>query len=153
MGPRLGADQEKTIEPGVRSTASRKGEPSVPSYAECIRPYVESELEAASRAEAGGDLSESFRHFERAHVLAQQSTVQHVRVHWQMLQWGWRQGKAHEVLGQATRIIGAATKTVFGMVPTGNTGGANVSPVKPMPVPEDLAVIIQRCASGGTQWD
>ena len=125
----------------------------MPSYAERIRPHVEAELEAASRAESDGNLAQSFRHLERAHVLAQPSTVQHVRVHWRMLRWGWRQGDTREVLGQVTRIVGAATKTAFGMVPTGNTGGANVSPVKPMPVPEDLAVIIQRCRSGGSQWD
>ena len=125
----------------------------MPPYAERIRPYVDAELEAASRAEANGDLSRSFRHLERAHVLGQQSTVQHVRVHWRMLRWGWRQGEAREVIGQVTRIVGAATKTAFGMVPTGNTGGANVSPVKPMPVPADLAAIIQRCTSGRAQWD
>lgn len=125
----------------------------MPSYAVRIRPYVDTELEAASRAEADGDASQSFRHLERAHVLGQPSTVQHVRVHWQMLRWGWRQGQAREVLGQMTRIVGAATKTAFGMVPTGNTGGSNVSPIKPMPVPEDLAAIIQRCAPGSTQWD
>ena len=125
----------------------------MPSYAVRIRPYVDAELEAAARTEIDGDLSRSFRHLERAHVLAQPSTVQHVRVHWRMLRWGWRRGQAREVLGQMTRIVGAATKTAFGMVPTGNTGGSNVSPIKPMPVPEDLAAIIQRCASGGTQWE
>jgi hypothetical protein len=40
--------------------------------------------------------------------------------------------------------VGAATKTAFGLVPTGNTGGSNVSPIKPMPVPADLRIIIQR---------
>ena len=125
----------------------------MPSYAECIRPYVDAEFVAASRAEADGNFPQSFRHLERAHVLAQPSTIQHVRVHWRMLRWGWRRRESREVVGQLTRIVGAATKTAFGMVPTGNTGGANVSPVKPMPVPEDLAAIIQRCASGKTQWD
>ncbi len=31
--------------------------------------------------------------------------------------------------------VGAAAKTAFGRVPRGNTGGANVSPFAPMPIP------------------
>jgi hypothetical protein len=46
------------------------------------------------------------------------------------------------------RLIGAATKTFVGMVPTGNTGGTNVSPVQPMPVDPELAAIIERARSG-----
>jgi hypothetical protein len=41
------------------------------------------------------------------------------------------------------RIVGAATKTPFGWVPSENTGGANVSPIKPLPIPSDLAQTIQ----------
>jgi hypothetical protein len=40
------------------------------------------------------------------------------------------------------RIVGAATKTAFGLVPIGTTGGANVSPLKPMPVAGDLAEVL-----------
>lgn len=36
-------------------------------------------------------------------------------------------------------MIGAATKTVVGVIRTGNTGVSNVSPSKRMPIPEDLA--------------
>lgn len=114
------------------------------SYSEYIRPYVDAEIDSAIRAEADGNLPLSFQHLERAHVLAQPSTVQHVRVHWQMLRWGWRTGDGREVLGQILRISAAAALTAFGFVPTGNTGGANVSPVQPMPVPEELATIIRQ---------
>lgn len=55
-----------------------------------------------------------------------------------MLQWAWRHRRATDVLGQVLRICGAATKTVAGWVPTGNTGGSNVSPFRAMPVPADL---------------
>lgn len=81
---------------------------------------------------------QSFRHLERAHVLGQASTVQHVRVHLQMLRWALRHRVHREPAGQVLRIVGAATKTAFGWVPTGNTGGSNVSPITPMPVPPDL---------------
>jgi len=36
------------------------------------------------------------------------------------------------------RIVGAATKTPVGWLPHGNTGGANVSVFRPMPIPLDL---------------
>jgi hypothetical protein len=108
-------------------------------FARNIRPYVDAELAAA--AAHGAD---EFAHLERAHVLGQASTREHVRVHWRMLVWGWRRRDAREVMGQITRLIGAATKTFIGWVPTGNTGGANVSPVKPMPIDPALAEIIEK---------
>lgn len=109
------------------------------SFAHNIRPYVDAELAAA---DARGD--DEFAHLERAHILGQASTREHVRVHWRMLKWGWRQRNSREVLGQITRLIGAATKTFIGWVPTGNTGGANVSPIKPMPIDPALAEIIEK---------
>jgi hypothetical protein len=77
-------------------------------------------------------------------VLGQASTREHVRVHWRMLVWAWRKRDGRELFGQVYRLAGAATKTFIGMVPMGNTGGANVSPVRPMPVDPELAAIIER---------
>jgi hypothetical protein len=107
-----------------------------------IRTYVDAELAASRIAERTGDAAAAFRHLERAHILGQRSTVQHVRVHVLMLLWALRNHKAGEVIGQLTRVIGAATKTWIGLVPSGNTGGANVSPFKPMATPDDLAELI-----------
>jgi hypothetical protein len=108
-------------------------------FADNIRPYVEAELRAAR---AGG--ADEFAHLERAHVLGQASTREHVRVHWQMLKWAVRHRDPREFLGQVLRMTGAATKTFIGLVPAGNTGGANVSAVQPMPVDPELAAIISR---------
>ena len=120
------------------------------SFRRQIRPHVDQELLAASAAEAAGEASLAFAHLERAHVLGQASTVEHVRVHWRMLRWAIRQGASGESRGQLLRIAGAATKTAFGLVPEGNTGGANVSPLAPMPVPDDLADLIRRARSRGS---
>ena len=108
-----------------------------------IRPFVDAELAASRRCPAGDDAT-GFRHLERAHVAGQGSTTQHVRVHWAMLRWGLARRDAREVLGQLFRMTGAAALTVFGLVPEGNTGGANVSAVQPMPIPPDLAEVIAR---------
>ncbi len=114
------------------------------SFSARIRPAVNVELAQAQACAAGADAAEAFAHLERAHVLGQASTVQHIRVHYEMLRWGMKNHQWHEVAGQVLRIVGAATKTVFGFVPEGNTGGAAVSPFKPMPVAADLAEIIER---------
>ncbi len=114
------------------------------SFSRNIRPHVDAELRAASEAAASGLVRESFARLERAHVLGQASTVQHVRVHWHMLLWGVRQHSAREFLGQVFRMVGAATLTAVGLVPHGNTGGSDVSPFKPMPVPPELAARIRQ---------
>ena len=75
-------------------------------------------------------------------MLGQASTAQHVRVHWAMFLWAWRQSAAAEAFGQAARIAVAALKTWLGWVPSGNTGGTNVHGFKPMPVPTDLQQLI-----------
>ena len=110
----------------------------MPAFTTRIRPGVERELASARAAHLGGDAATAFIHLERAHVLGQASTLLHVRVHWHMLVWGLRERSAREVLGQVLRIAGGALMTPFGLVPTGNTGGANVSPLEPMPIPLDL---------------
>jgi hypothetical protein len=115
-----------------------------------IRPHVARELDAAREAQAQGDPQAAFRRLERAHVLGQASTVEHVRVHWRMFVWGVRQRSLRECLGQLFRIAGAASKTALGWVPHGNTGGSNVSPFKPMPVPAALEAVIREARSPRT---
>lgn len=114
-----------------------------------IRPSVEAELGAARVAAEQGDLTRAFARLERAHVLGQASTLLHVRVHWNMLVWGLSQRSAREVLGQILRLVGAATKTPLGLVPTGNTGGANVSPLRRMAIAPELQQLID-AAHGAT---
>lgn len=106
-----------------------------------IRPAVDHELLAASQTP---DVASAFRHLERAHVLGQASTREHVRVHWRMLRWALAHGDRREAVGQLLRIVGAASKTAIGFVPHGNTGGAAVSPFRRMTIAPDLAEIIAR---------
>ncbi len=122
-----------------RLASARLGAQASPGFGARMRPHVQAELFAAKASELAGDPATSFRHLERAHVLGQTSTVEHVRVHARMLSWGLRQRSAREVVGQMQRMIGAAAVTGLGLIPHGNTGGSNVHPFKPMPVPDDLA--------------
>lgn len=111
-------------------------------FSDSIDPYITQELQQAERLWNAGQRGHAFRHLERAHILGQTSTLQHVRTHWHMLIWGVRSKSIRESVGQIARIIGAAAITAIGLVPVGNTGGSNVSPFKPMPIPQDLADII-----------
>ena len=114
----------------------------MPRFARRIRSSVRFELDAASRADARGEAELAFRHLERAHVLGQAATVEHVRVHGRMFLWATRHRKAGEALGQLWRLLAAALKTGFGWVPKGNTGGTNVSGLRRMPVAPDLQRIL-----------
>lgn len=109
-----------------------------------LKPYIDDEIRQASELSDAGHDAEAFSHLERAHVLGQAMTREHTRVHWLMFKSAIRQRNAREIWGQFIRIIGAATKTPFGIYPTGNTGGANVWFFKPMPVAEDLKAILDR---------
>lgn len=110
-------------------------------FARRIRPFVQYELDAATRCEARGEFASAFAHLERAHVLGQASTVEHVRVHRAMFCWALRHSAVVEAFGQAWRMTGALAKTWL-WVPAGNTGGSNVSGFAPMPVPPDLQRLI-----------
>ena len=48
---------------------------------------------------------------------------------------------AREIFGQGTRTIAALLFSRI-WVPIGNTGGANVNALQPMPIPEDLRAIL-----------
>lgn len=85
---------------------------------------------------------EAFTSLERAHILGQQHTLAHAASHWWMLKVGWRRGDWHEVRGQLLRLPAAMLLSRL-WVPAGNSGGSNVSPFQPMPLPEDLAEIMQ----------
>jgi hypothetical protein len=124
------------------------GERFMSTFGKRIRPAVDTELRQAAAAEAAGHVDAGFHHLERAHVLGQASTVQHVRVHVQMLLWALRHRAFREARGQVLRIVGAATKTAIGWIPSGNTGGANISPFKPLPIPADLQRVLRSARSG-----
>lgn len=102
-----------------------------------LKEAFATEIQAALGALQRGDLDGAFRRLERGHILAQRHARAHVTVHWWMLRVGRRRRDPHEVLGQAARIVAALVFSRI-WVPIGNTGGANVSAFRPMPVPEDL---------------
>ena len=108
-----------------------------------LYPFYKAELEKSNQLLAEGKLQECWRHYERAHIIGQRYPLQHSYVHWQMLKFGIKIKSTKEVFGQITRLIFGGVKSFVGTVPIGNTGGANVPPLKPMEIPDDLKLIIQ----------
>lgn len=101
----------------------------------------EHEWQLARAARLAGDLDLAFHHLERAHILGQRHTWRHVKSHLGMLRVGWLRSDGRELFGQLTRIAAAALFSRI-WVPVGNTGGARVSALKPMPVPPDLQALL-----------
>jgi hypothetical protein len=108
-----------------------------------LRNVYRAELRAASAARTRGDTEAAFGHLARAHILSQRYTWKHVHVHVLMLKLGASIGDWREVFGQLSRIL-AATFFSRIWVPIGNTGRANVSAMQPMPLPDDLRILLQQ---------
>lgn len=101
------------------------------------------EMSVAKEYFARGDLDVAFHHLERAHILGQRHTWRHVESHVWMLRVGWAERSVKEIVGQLLRIPAALLFSRL-WVPVGNTGGANVSAFRPMPVPTDLQPLLQK---------
>lgn len=95
--------------------------------------------DAALRA---GDPDTAFTHYERAHILGQSQTIQHVRSHVAFLRWAWRQRDTPELLGQLFRIIAAALFTRL-WIPRGNTGSVRAGAFRSMPIPDELITLMK----------
>lgn len=103
------------------------------------RIAFEAEALAAKEAWRRGDLDTAFQRLERAHILGQPWAAPHNWTHWMMLRIGWRRRDVREIRGQVLRLAAGGALSWLGWLPAGNTGGADVSPTRPMPLPEDLA--------------
>ena len=65
-----------------------------------------------------------------------------------MFALGWRTRDVGEVRGQLIRLVVAGPGSASGRYPVGNTGRSNVRATEPMPVPDDLAALLDGAARG-----
>jgi hypothetical protein len=112
------------------------------------RAAFDSEIALAKNLIASNDLEAGFVHLERAHVIGQDRVIPHVLSHWLMFRVELRRRRLAAVLGQAIRIVLGALGSAVGVVPTGNTGGTNVSMFERMPVDPGLRNVIDGRAPG-----
>lgn len=100
------------------------------------------ELNRAKQAYHRHDLVAAFHHLENAHVLGQNRVGLHTLSHWWMLRVGWRQRSPREILSQLLRLPAALLFSRI-WVPLGNTGRANVSAIRPMPVRDEIRHLLE----------
>jgi hypothetical protein len=105
-------------------------------------PYYKKELKIVKENLKQNNLQNAWNHLERAHIIAQNYPYEHTEVHWKMLQFGIKIKSRKEVFGQIPRLLIGGIKSFVGHVPTGNTGGANVPPLKAMEIPKDIKEIL-----------
>jgi hypothetical protein len=109
-----------------------------------IRARLAADRRAASWAHHEGDTGEAWRLLERSHILSQPWPWAHVRSHLGMLRLATRTRDRREIAGQVFRILVAGPGSALGRYPLGNTGRASVSATLPMPVPKDLAELLDQ---------
>ncbi|NEX60955.1 DUF3703 domain-containing protein [Noviherbaspirillum galbum] len=107
-----------------------------------VRHAFNLEMAAAHRLLTEGDVDNAFIHLERAHVVGQRYVIPHVQTHWHMLRIGLLRRSVPQVWGQAVRIVLGALGSAVGVVPTGNTGGTNISMFARMPIHLDIQRIL-----------
>lgn len=103
-----------------------------------LKFYYLKELVQYKDAMEKGNLLHAWHHLERAHILGQSYPLEHSYAHWLMLKFGLSIKDTKEVLGQLPRLLVGGVKSFVGKIPLGNPGGANVPPLRVMPLPEDI---------------
>ena len=123
----------------ITTTRHTRSSRTIPT---AIGSVIAGERAAARRAARSGDIAEAWRLLERTHILSQPWARPHVHSHIEMLRLGIRTRSGREVLGQVVRILVAGPGSALGRYPRGNTGRADVPATAPMPVPDDLAALL-----------
>lgn len=103
-----------------------------------LKAIYNDELNAYRQYLSTNELQMAWRQLERAHILGQPWAVEHTHVHWLMLRFGFKIKSWREIVGQIPRLLVGGVKSFVGKIPVGNTGGANVPPLKRMEIPEDI---------------
>jgi hypothetical protein len=109
-----------------------------------LKPYFKAELKKYRTKYSNGDLKSAWNHLERAHIIGQKYPYTHTLVHWKMLQFGIKIKNGKEIMGQIPRLIFGGVKSFVGKIPDGNPGGANVPPLKPFPIENELKIIFAK---------
>ncbi|MFZ5973772.1 MAG: DUF3703 domain-containing protein [Bacteroidota bacterium] len=109
---------------------------------EGLKVYYREELDQYKKEMGKGSLQLAWRRLERAHIIGQPWPKEHSYVHWLMLKFGFRIKSVKEIAGQIPRLLVGGVKSFVGEIPVGNTGGANVPPLRPMEIPEDIKKIM-----------
>lgn len=106
-------------------------------------PPVKAAFEAELAAARSADSSDTFwTAAERAHILSQPWPWPHTWAHAVMLRRALREKDRTEAVGQVIRLLVAGPGSAFGRYPEGNTGRARIGLTQTLPLPDDLAALL-----------
>ncbi len=105
--------------------------------------WLGAEYATYRQARSDGDIAGAWRHLERAHIVSQPLLLEHLRSHWLMLKLAMRERDLAESAGQVLRLLLVVPGNLSGRLPTGNSGRAGVSALRPMSVSQDLERFVQ----------
>ena len=103
-----------------------------------LKHYFNMELEQYIVNYQKENLRGAWKNLERAHVIGQSYPYQHTYIHWKMLHFGFKIKSRKEIIGQIPRLLIGGVKSFVGKVPLGNTGGADIPPLRRLPIEEDI---------------
>lgn len=107
-----------------------------------LKPYYKAELSLYKTQLNTGNLVQAWNHLERAHVIGQAYPWEHSYAHWKMLLFGFKIKSVKEIVGQIPRLLIGGIKSFVVQIPVGNTGGANIPPLRSLPIEPDLKKIL-----------
>ena len=107
-----------------------------------VTDFLHDEYAAATAAIHAGSIDEAWKHFERAHIVAQSRLWPHCQSHLRMLAFAIRLRDGREVAGQIMRLVLAPLGNLTGRLPTGNTGRSDVSAFAHMRIPPDILAVL-----------
>lgn len=110
---------------------------------EKLKYHFNTEMDKAKSLIKVKEFDCAFSHLERAHVLGQKYVIPHTVSHWYMLKIGWKKRDLKEILGQLIRLPLGLVGSFVGIVPTGNTGGSNVSAFIKMDIPQEFLELLE----------
>ncbi|MDR7122183.1 DUF3703 domain-containing protein [Rheinheimera soli] len=100
------------------------------------------EIKQAQQARRQQLWPQAWSHLERAHILGQQNFVLHLQSHWLMLKLAADQTNWPEIRGQLLRLLLTPLGHLTGRLPLGNPGSSRYPVLQPVPVPEDLKLLL-----------
>jgi Protein of unknown function (DUF3703) len=108
-----------------------------------LKTVFNQELKESQDLFSENKILESWHKLERAHIIGQPWAIEHSISHMRMLHFAVKIKNLKEIIGQLPRLFIGGVKSYVGVIPTGNTGGANVHPLKKMPIPDDIILVMQ----------
>ena len=113
--------------------------PAVPRFKSARLAYRH-EIAMMKSALLACDEKAALRHVVRAHILGQRYLIPHLTSHAWMMRMAWKRGDKVDLVGQFRRLLFTIPAWLVGWVPVGNPGLTSVSPLRSVPMSQDLAV-------------